>query len=250
MRTHPLGIICLTKSLEDTFHTAMEFSCLTHPDPRCVVACCIATALIRGILRGEVTSEVHIDAIIDRAFGWVKTWAHKRADRIKAKTTETIQIPSFDRLEFQKHVIHPQTFQELQLDDAHAMGYVYKALGAAVVCLRRAISQDAAHIFDRSSSESRLRLFHQLIQELVMEGGDADTNACIAGALLGAWVGYTALPPQWRDGLRQKKWLLGKAEALCGVVVGGSSRKGRGHYNYKGSLDPDTRIDGGANIYS
>ena len=34
-----------------------------------------------------------------------------------------------------------------------------------------------------------------------MQGGDTDTNAAIAGALLGAVYGYSAIPLQWRDRL-------------------------------------------------
>jgi ADP-ribosyl-[dinitrogen reductase] hydrolase len=33
----------------------------------------------------------------------------------------------------------------------------------------------------------------------VMGGGDTDTNAAIAGALLGAVHGAPAIPKQWRD---------------------------------------------------
>jgi hypothetical protein len=40
--------------------------------------------------------------------------------------------------------------------------------------------------------------FHQLFFEgTVMRGGDTDTNAAIAGALLGAAYGRNALPQQW-----------------------------------------------------
>ena len=39
--------------------------------------------------------------------------------------------------------------------------------------------------------------FKQLINELVMEGGDSDTNAAVAGALLGCKIGYNQLPQDW-----------------------------------------------------
>jgi ADP-ribosylglycohydrolase len=248
MRTHPLGIMCLTKSLEETFQTALEYSCLTHPDPRCVVACCISTALIRGIIRGEVVTETHIDGIITRAFNWVKAWAEQRSHAVedayldamkkKKQGKMTIHLPSslLNRQELEKYVILPTRFPDLKLDDPDTMGYVYKALGAAILTLRRAFRHEAtiAKSYNRSATESRLRIFQRLIQELVIEGGDADTNASIAGALLGAWVGYTALPPEWRDGLRHKTWLLRKGEGVCSIL--GVSNKG-----YKGRLDPDTR---------
>ena len=39
------------------------------------------------------------------------------------------------------------------------------------------------------------------IEATVMQGGDADTNACVAGAFLGAIHGLTAIPFPWRDTL-------------------------------------------------
>jgi hypothetical protein len=37
------------------------------------------------------------------------------------------------------------------------------------------------------------------VVETVMAGGDTDTNAAIAGALLGALHGRAAIPPSWRS---------------------------------------------------
>lgn len=54
MRTHPLGLVCLDKSLDETFEIAAAFSAVTHIDPRCVVSCAIGTALVRGLVLREV----------------------------------------------------------------------------------------------------------------------------------------------------------------------------------------------------
>lgn len=69
-----------------------------------------------------------------------------------------------------------------------------------------------------------------------MHAGDADTNAVTAGAFLGAWAGYKALP--WKGGLRHDAWLLNKATSLC-LTLGVKD----GHYD--GKSDPDTAPDGG-----
>ena len=42
-----------------------------------------------------------------------------------------------------------------------------------------------------------------------MQGGDADTNGAVAGALLGCKLGSSALPPTWLKGLKHKGWLDG-----------------------------------------
>ena len=39
------------------------------------------------------------------------------------------------------------------------------------------------------------------------QGGDADSNACVAGAMLGCKLGLEAIPQSWREGLLHKEWL-------------------------------------------
>ena len=160
------------------------------------------------MLRGEVTEEAHVDREAADAFHWVRA----RGGELE-----------WD--EFRRHV-QAGAVGELQLDDARKMGYVYKALGAAVLLLRRGMRGEG---------------FRMLVQELVMAGGDADTNACVAGALLGCWVGYAALPREWRDGIMHREWLLEKTDGFCqtvGIVSG----------DYNGAEDLDTAFDGGKGL--
>ena len=86
--------------------------------------------------------------------------------------------------------------------------------------------------------KSRTLAFEPLITDLIMLGGDADTNACFAGALVGAYLGYANLPLNWRNGLRHCSWLMGKAEGLCQML-------GVADGEYVGSADKETARDGG-----
>ena len=43
--------------------------------------------------------------------------------------------------------------------------------------------------------------FEDGVVDTVMQGGDTDTNAAIAGALLGAIHGEEAVPAQWREAI-------------------------------------------------
>ena len=49
---------------------------------------------------------------------------------------------------------------------------------------------------------------------VIHQGGDADTNASVAGALLGARFGYAAIPRPWIEGLTWKKFMDRIAEEL------------------------------------
>ncbi|KAK3346384.1 ADP-ribosylglycohydrolase-domain-containing protein [Lasiosphaeria hispida] len=218
MRTHPLGLMCLWQTEEVAFQLAADMSRVTHADPRCVVACVVGTGLVRALVRGEVGDESDVDAVLSRGKGWF----------LRGEGGE------LDEEEFQKYAA-AGSLEELKLDEAVAIGYVYKALGAGVVLLRMAM---------RRMTEAgggwleRDRLFEELVTELIMCGGDADTNACFAGALLGAYLGYGALPAHWKHGMKHEAWFLSKAEALCQVL----GLKGG---QYDGHEDKDTHLDGG-----
>ncbi|KAK2794133.1 hypothetical protein FQN52_009215 [Onygenales sp. PD_12] len=250
MRTHPLGVICLVATLQQTFQIAANYSAITHADPRCIVACCTVTALIRGILRGEVLHESNVDKLMEEAYAWTKAWLEggREGSGCNLESNELHETGAL--LDMEEYARHGKvtSFAELQLDDGQKMGYVYKAFGAAVLSLRMAMRQapcDHTMGIATTVNPPKSTVFENIITELTFEGGDADTNACVAGALLGCWLGYDALPPQWRDGMQHQEWMVGKCQALSQMVG-----VGQGEPRYKGSQDPDTAIDGGRGLLS
>ncbi|KAF2816889.1 ADP-ribosylglycohydrolase [Mytilinidion resinicola] len=216
MRTHPISVIGVGLTEEATWRAATEVGRTTHADPRCVVSCCISVGLIRAMLRGEVRKEEDVDACIERSYAWVKSQPElmNPGDEKGALTPEEIER-HLERTEFEKHV-YAKTFEELDLDSRAAMGYVYKCLGSAVLTLRFGMRESA------KGSVVSAEVFENLITDLIMYAGDADTNAAAAGALLGCWLGFSRLPPTWERGLAHREWLLNKVERfskMAGVTL-------------------------------
>jgi ADP-ribosylglycohydrolase len=52
------------------------------------------------------------------------------------------------------------------------------------------------------------------ILQIIHEGGDADTNAAVAGALLGARFGYNNIPQQWVKELVYEQQLNNRVEKV------------------------------------
>lgn len=230
MRTHPLGLMSLSMGLEETFNLAASYSVVTHVDPRCVLACAVGTALVRGLVRSEVTEEHHVDDMVENAVQWYQGWHEAGVEKDDSRKHD----PPLNLDELASHA-RAKTLADLHLDEGGKIGYVYKTFGSGILLLRLAMRRTGK--CDSRIAE-RLATFEDLITELIMQGGDADTNACFAGALLGAYLGYNALPVNWREGLRHGDWLVGKADSLCKVL---GVRKGL----YKGTDDRDTFPDGG-----
>lgn len=230
MRTHPLGLMCLHKTIDETFQVAADYSVVTHVDPRCIISCAIGTALVRGLVRQEIYKEEHIDEIVGKGIAWYSTYRLRQIDKDAACKDD----PELDLKELNRHV-KVNDLTELELDDMYKIGYTYKTFGSGVHLLRLSMRELAAA---ESHLSTQKTIFEPLITNLIMKGGDADTNACFAGALLGAYLGYKALPPHWRDGLKHGEWLMKKSEGLSVLL-------GVGEGGYSGVEDKDTAPDGG-----
>lgn len=217
MRTHPIGVIGVNLTEEQTWQLSVRVGRATHVDPRCVVACCISVGLVRQLLRGQIETEKDMDAAIERAYDWVRKQPDIMNPGQSSELTDVQIRLHLERQEFEKHV-YAETLNELQLDAYGKTGYVYKCLGSAVLLLRlafRRISKASSAV----SMTKKAQLFEQLMVDLIMEGGDADTNGAAAGALLGAYLGYANLPSHWKLGLAHNEWVMAKVERLT-VAVG------------------------------
>lgn len=77
----------------------------------------------------------------------------------------------------------------LELQDKKSMGYTLRCLSAALWAYWHA------------------RSFEDGLLAIVRAGGDADTNAAVACAILGAKFGYDAIPEEYKEGLIYRKEL-------------------------------------------
>lgn len=81
---------------------------------------------------------------------------------------------------------HSIDISHLDLDEPSSIGYTLRTLSAALWCYWHAKS------------------FEEGLLAVVNEGGDADTNAAIACAILGAKLGYDSIPQYYIDNLFNK----------------------------------------------
>ncbi|KAJ4353557.1 uncharacterized protein N0V89_005287 [Didymosphaeria variabile] len=222
MRTHPIGIIGVVMSEFETFDLAATVSKTTHADPRCTVSVLVVVALIRGLLRGEVRCEEHIDGAIASAYGYVLS-----SPALISPSPDEPHIFEqaggiplhLSRSELSRHVV-AASFDELDLDDRREMGYVYKCLGSAILCLRKCMRATGASLSPSKTASPipSQALFEDIMTELIMQGGDANTNGAVAGALMGAYLGHAYLPAHWATGLAHREWLDEKILRLCKVI--------------------------------
>lgn len=91
--------------------------------------------------------------------------------------------------------------EEFELDDEMTMGYTLKTMGCAVWCLY--------HIDN----------FKDGLLKIVNAGGDADTNAAVACAVLGAKYGKKGIPEHYIQGLKRKDEYDGMIRQLTDILM-------------------------------
>ncbi len=117
--------------------------------------------------------------------------------------TELIQIgDSYDAriAAFIEKSLSPD-IEALDLDAPRAIGYTLKAMSAGLWAY-----------FNASS-------FEEGILAIIHEGGDADSNASVAGSLLGAKFGYDAIPSKYIEGLTKRSDLESRLNPYLDLVA-------------------------------
>ncbi|XP_033745094.1 ADP-ribosylarginine hydrolase Tri1-like isoform X2 [Pecten maximus] len=175
MRTSILGVH-MYEDIDLVVKNAIAIARTTHADPRCqasAVAVCVAIALLlqRQPKHLDKKGNYNIKAIIsdcyDHASKCLETEKEKKELKTYLKCTK---------------------LKDLKLDESQKIGYTYKSMGSAFWALKQTN-------------------FREAITEIVMEGGDADSNACVAGAVLGCKYGVGSIPSCWTHKLLHKEWL-------------------------------------------
>jgi ADP-ribosylglycohydrolase len=162
----------------------------THSDPRCIATCVAQCLLIRELAATPLDARIDPEGL-RRALG--------------PATTGLSPAHRHELLEWAGRSV---SLDALDIGGRDARGYTLKAFGCALWAFRALVKapvRDAA-------------LFRSLMTQLVMEAGDADTNAAIAGALLGAALGRAGLPADWLAALPNLAWL--EAEIRAWLAAG------------------------------
>ncbi|XP_011438372.2 ADP-ribosyl-[dinitrogen reductase] glycohydrolase [Magallana gigas] len=163
------------QNLEEVAKNASDIARVTHHDHRCQAS---AVALSVAIAMKLQRNEKHVDRT-----------GHYKVDQI-IKDTCDIAVKNIE-IEEQKTVLlsylECKDIKQLKLCES-GIGYTFKSLACGFWALKQ-------------------NEFRKAITKIVMQGGDADTNACVAGALLGCKLGLDAIPLSWKDGLLHKEWL-------------------------------------------
>src|SRR3989338_2331041 len=158
MRISPMGLIAGRWTDQQIWDRATQECSLSHPSPIAQEASAIYVMALRDSIEGYQCSRVHGQALARARHPLIERWL-------------------MDSL----HLATPTYHETLGLinADSQSMGY----LGVAF--------QNAFHQLVSGQT------FETGLVKTILLGGDTDTNACITGALLGAYHGQRQIPHDW-----------------------------------------------------
>ncbi|XP_046563707.1 uncharacterized protein YegU-like [Haliotis rubra] len=208
MRTSILGIHQYwdTDAVADN---AIAICKTSHYDPRCQASTVAVSVAISLMLRRQPqhlkkNGDYDIDKIIQECFNVASS-----------KCLETDE----QKKELKKY-LECEKIKNLKLCELGKIGYTYKCMGCGLWALKQ-------------------KDFRKALQTIVMEGGDADTNGAVAGALLGCKLGMSALPVSWVSKLKHKDWLDEKIETFLKILVRMKEGQATPETSDKANQDPE-----------
>ncbi|PHH80273.1 hypothetical protein CDD82_1875 [Ophiocordyceps australis] len=159
-------------------HESIRISAVTHNDARCTVSCAVYNAMVARLVSLPAktsASEAATVALVE---------AEAEAERLEADSpTKPVLRALGQGMQLSVEELARNGPQKGSLP-GKARGYVLETLALAVAALR---------------DERPLR---DVLVDVVRVGGDTDTNAAVAGGLLGARDGHEAIPEAWSEKLQ------------------------------------------------
>ncbi|CAG9322512.1 unnamed protein product [Blepharisma stoltei] len=207
MRSAILGIINFHDIDQVIRQTQMIGKC-THADPRSLASSVAQTVAIALMLQGVRNIDEVIGASCEIAQNFLKSYREGLDREVHATCSPEIS-QEYDKNRMRVRKLFKRSFlrkymhiglDEMRPIDGKNMGYVYFALGCGFYGIRQ-------------------NNYEEMIRSIIIEGGDADTNAAIAGALLGCKLGFSRLPSRFVQELRYRDWLETKLNRVIDKIL-------------------------------
>lgn len=206
MRTSIIGTL---PDLSHATQTAANLSKITHYDSRCVAACVFQSTIIHLLTYGQVlTQSEDVDRLLNAAWIEARPFILNSSDLVEFGNLRHQPTPkSYYDQRFKTRedeflhwisVGYNDNLQKLNLDEQVKRGFVLKCLACSIYVMQMIYISLRTH---------QTIGFKKFISTLALEAGDADTNCAVAGATLGAHLGYLALPMDWIAALPNRNWL-------------------------------------------
>jgi ADP-ribosylglycohydrolase len=204
-------------SLDVVMKNTINICKVTHPSPLCVYTSLIVNYIVSTLITNNNRDYNFVIDTIHKSVSYVQNIMQQyiyditndintlyqdidENDEMKSTIQENItkNFPSFhfqNQLFKLTNIITNSIYEDnIQMVDLNTnIGYTAHPLTCAIYALRK--------IAEKNMS------FEQILSTIIKQGGDADTNCAVAGAVLGAYLGKSQITPDYINKLAYKDYL-------------------------------------------
>jgi ADP-ribosylglycohydrolase len=166
-----------------------RFCRCTHYDDRCVVSCIVVVSMTHMLMNREKEYDAHKMLEIAIAIG---------ARRLE-NSTQTLPKKTM------KMFVAATTFKslnDLQLDNPENEDNTFLPLACGI------------YAFKRITEAPNVATYKDVLNNIVLRGGNSCANASVAGAIMGTMLGFAGLPANWISPMKHFGWLKSKCRHL------------------------------------
>jgi ADP-ribosylglycohydrolase len=171
--------------------TVPRATAVTHSDPQVVAAATFVALLLAPLVGGQDPSPERVRFPIQKALQAIVDVDQRKAFRRTFYSTTTLE--------------------EAELEFSDSAGHAPKTVRVALWAYRQLLKTPKA--------KRGPELFRELIKEVALCGRNATEHAAVAGAVLGAALGLSGLPPAWVAGLPNRGWVEAEARDYLSALT-------------------------------
>lgn len=177
---------------------------VTHPDSRCIASCIVQSYIINCIVQEKQISWSDIYAICK---AYIATRPHDARNLNEFKKYFKVGIAyKPGTIAFRDYL---QTLHIGNYSKNDGQCYTLLAMALCIIITRDMIhSQDNTDTDPDSDVINNNNYYECIIKDIISLGGDADTNACVVGAIIGVFVGADQIP--WKDRIMNREFMSAK----------------------------------------
>lgn len=181
---------------------ANDLSAVTHVDEKCRASCVMQSLMLHYMI---YTQLITYDGISDIM--------------LKCVEVTKSQLSANAGVEFEQYISYgfSGSITGLELDLMAGMSSAFKCMSVAAYVMQ---------VIQLAIENDNIPSFEKVIKKIVSEGGDTESNAAIAGSVLGSYLGYSNLPSSLIKAMPNHLWLGKITTDYISTMMSSESRTG------------------------
>jgi ADP-ribosylglycohydrolase len=188
-------------------YNSIQHCIATHPDSRCVASCLLQSYIINCFFN---ETNIRWQYIYNLCSKYILNNAHTKRNISEFNKFFKIGMDFKEQMDSTKFIEYIKKLDIGNYETNDGQCYTLLCMSLCII-----ISVDIIH--NEHNIDIDIDYFTTRISEIISLGGDADTNACVVGSIIGVIIGYENLPNKWYLKIANKEFLDTKLDKFIEI---------------------------------